>query len=441
MNRSKLKTIRDNIPHWLKYLTGGIIRRNLLNNANFIHYLNIDSYNAINEKDKFKENQFKQLKELLIYCENYVPYYQQLFKNIGFVPKLMASFKDIEVIPYLTRELIRENFNSLISNIKVKNGYYYTTTGGSTGEPLRIILDYDSFYKENGFVYRYRKNVGYDFKDKLATFRGGVYKNTFWKLHPVHNEILLSPFKLNGKNILQYVERITKFEPLWLNGYPSAIYYFAKLMSVSNLKFDIKLKGIFFCSETVDKEQRNFIESFFKTKTHANYGHSERAVIANEIFPFHYQFDPLYGFTEFIPLDGEKLGIVGTGFLNKTMPLIRYKTEDVCESLGNNLYRIVGRRNVKDYLVGINDEKLYISSFCYLNEIFPDINHYQFVQNEIGKTDLNIVTNFSYDNIKLQQVQDEVNYRMRNIINIRVSIKDNIELTSNGKMKLIINKI
>lgn len=127
-----------------------------------------------------------------------------------------------------------------------------------------------------------------------------------------------------------------------MNGYLSAIIYFARLLRKTGSKLTSKLKGIFLISEDTDPIRRLFVEDVFQTKTSTFNGHSERAVIAYETSATEYAFDPFYGFTELIPDDTGTFSIVGTGFLNFSMPLTRYLTDDICLPSANG-YKIFGR--------------------------------------------------------------------------------------------------
>ena len=247
----------------------------------------------------------------------------------------------------------------------MKGGSYSTSTSGSTGEPLNILLDYDSFFKENAFLYYFRKKFGYQFKDKLVTFRGIEFGKQSWRLNPINNETIFSPFILTKQTLDIYRNKINKIKPSYLNGYFSSIYFFAKLLSDANQSLDFNLKGIFLSSENIDEVERLFVEDFFKVRTLTFYGHTERCVIAQEFAHNEYSFDPYYGFTEQNKIKENTYEIIATGFLNETMPLIRYKTEDICETVNDGKVAIKGRRNTNDFLIGINDEKISNSSLTF----------------------------------------------------------------------------
>jgi phenylacetate-CoA ligase len=390
--------------------------------------------------ETIKEYQFNKLKEMLIYSYSNVPYYHELFDKISFDPCKFSDFKQIEQIPLLTRELITQNFDKLISTKKVKNGYYIGKTGGSTGTPLTFYLDYDSIYKENAFIYYYRKKLGYSFSDKLATFRVLGYGDKLWRYNPMYKEILFSTTKLAKSTISEYTRKINDFKPQYLNGYLSAIWFLAKLLKEYNLEFDFKLKGIFLISETIDESQRKFIEQYFNTKSTTFYGHSERAVIAEEVKPNRYVFDPYYGYTEQIHFTGNEYSIVSTGFLNKTMPFIRYKTDDICMP-EDQYYRIEGKRCSTIALRGKNNEFLTSTGFNLGMEIFSKFINYQFIQKEIGKADLFIIVNNEFESEELSAIQKTLDKQTNGVIDIKIKIVDHLVLTDRGKFQKYITYI
>ena len=440
MKKQYLKSVRDHIPEPLKYIMATLFRRKLLDNEEFRRYYLMLENREASSPEAIRDFQLKQLQEILIYSYRYVPYYTELFDKISFDPFNITEFTQIERIPFLTREIITEKFDKLISTNRVKNGYYIGTTGGSSGIPLKFYLDYDSIYKENAFIYYYRKKLGYNFNDKVVTFRNLGDGNKFWMYNPMHNEVIFSNTKLSKVTLSKYVKKINEIKPLYLNGYLSSIWFFAKLVKEYNAGLDINLKGIFLISENIDIEQRDFIEQFFNVKSATFYGHSERVVIAEETEPYCYSFDPYYGYTEKIKQKTGEHSIVGTGFLNKTMPFIRYKTDDFCFP-ESKYYRIEGKRYSKTGLYGKNNEFLTGTGFVLGIQIFKNIITYQFVQKERGKADMNIIVNKDFHPEEMKAIKKEIDFQTNGIIDIEIKIVDNLILAQRGKFQKYISYV
>lgn len=425
------------MPESIKYILAPLFRHKLLNNKEFRKYYMMLEKRESLDREAINDFQLNQLKEILIYSYRFVPYYTELFDKISFDPSGFTEFKQIEKIPFLTREIITEKFDKLISTNKVKNGYYIGTTGGSSGIPLKFYLDYDSIYKENAFIYYYRNRLGYNFNDIVATFRNLGDGDKFWSYNPMHHELIFSNTKLSKVTLSKYVKKINEIKPQYLNGYLSSIWYFAKLAKEYKAPLDLNLKGIFLISENIEIEQRDFIENFFKVKSVTFYGHSERVVIAEEIEPYHYSFDPYYGYSEKI-LSDNGYSIVGTGFLNKSMPFIRYKTDDICYP-ENELNRIEGKRFSEKGLYGKNNEFLTGTGFVLGIQVFKNIITYQFIQKERGKADMYIIVSKDFHNGELKNIKKEIDFQTKGIIDIDIKVVDNLVLTQRGKYQKYIS--
>jgi phenylacetate-CoA ligase len=438
MNKQYLKSIRDKMPEYLKYISAPLFRLSLIKNKGFSRYYNLLEQREKLSADQILEYQFKKLKYTLIHAYQTVPYYTELFDKISFDPIRFSDFEEMNKIPFLTRQIITDNYDKLVSKNSVKNGYYPATTGGSTGSPLRFLLDYDSIFKENAFIYYYRKKLGYKLTDRMATFRQVKFGEDLWQYNPMHNELIFFPIKITKSTIVSITKKISEFNPRYLNGYPSSIWYFAKLLDENKIKHDLNLKGIFLMSENIDEQQKAFIEDFFKVKAIGNYGHSERCVIAEGISENLYKFDPYYGYTEQIPNENGSYNIVGTGFLNSIMPFIRYKTDDVCIP-ENQYYRIEGKRSSTIGLYGINDEFIPSSAFDLSNPIFNNIIRSQFIQAEKGKADLLIILGKNFKMSELCGIKNLLTHKSKNIIDINVKIVETPVLSPRGKFESYIS--
>src|SRR5664279_751300 len=185
MNKRFLKRLRDKMPESLKYVTAHYLRNKLITNEEFRKYYYILQKRETMSLDLIREYQLNELRNILIYSYENVPYYTELFNSINFKPEKVNSFNDIIVIPFLTKDLIRRNFEKLKSIKKIRGGSYSTTTSGSTGKPLKVFLDYESFFRETAFIYYYRRKLGYRFEDKVVTFRGIGFGNKLYRLNPV----------------------------------------------------------------------------------------------------------------------------------------------------------------------------------------------------------------------------------------------------------------
>jgi phenylacetate-CoA ligase len=287
-------------------------------------------------------------------------------------------------------------------------------------------------------MYNHWSKLGYDYRNtKIVTFRGLEFNGKIHKYNPLYNEIVLSPFKLSDEIIGKYTNIINKYKPEYIQGYVSAIYNFCRILERNKVDLTVKIKGVFFISENVDPSEKEYIESFFKCKSLAFYGHSERAVFAQEINNS-YTFSNLYGYTELHNLESN-LRIVCTGFLNRKMPLIRYLTDDYVINNSSKM-NIIGHWD-KELMIGKSDEKIAMSFINFHTDVFKKIRTFQFEQFERGKVILKIVKDdeITKDDLKLMKIA--LNKKLLNILDIEIKIVPEIQLTSMGKHKKVIQHV
>jgi len=438
MNKHYQKSIRDNLPESLKFIFSPFIRGRLLKNKYFIEYYNLLKMREDLDSESIKKYQLDQLKSLLIYSYQNVPYYHDLFRLSQFDPYKFIDFQDMSKLPFLTKDLVRDNFDKLIATQNLKNGYYTATTGGTTGKPLKVLLDYDSIFKEIAYIYFYRSKLRYTFKDKLATFRGVEFDGKFWKLNPMYNEIILSPFKLSKETLQRYVTKINDYRPQYLNGYLSSIYFLARLLSEKKMALNTKLRGIFLISENIDIKQREYVEQFFNVGSSTFYGQSERCIIAEEKEKNRYAFDPYYGFTEQILFDNNTFEIVGTGFLSRIMPLIRYKINDICIP-DQHLFSIESMRRSTQGLYGKNNEFFGLAALNFHSDIFKNVTNYQFIQSKKGEADLLIIVNDKFRLSDFENIRREIDRKTNGVIIFNIKKVDSLIFSRRGKFEMFIS--
>lgn len=413
-------------------------------------YKKIDNfYNLdINEKRKL---QLKKLQEIVEYAYFHVPYYRELFDQNNISYKI-DSFEDFEKIPYLTKDIIRKNLEKLKSDEKI--GSVKLTTGGTTGMPMEFYLDKKVNINELAFVDYYWNKFSSEYRNnvKIVLIRE-VKPSNNQDIEKIGNRLVISSFNLFESNIDKYLNEIQKFNPDYLHVFPSSIYILANYIIKNNKKINLpNLKGIFTSSETLNNFQKLVIEEAFNTKICDLYGHTERVVIAfSNIYKKGYCLDLMYGYSEIIDdrnkniiLEYEKKGeIVATGFWNKSMPLIRYKTGDNVITNGKYdlLKTISGRKS--EYLIDKNINKI---PFTCSDEPFWDcknkIEVYQYIQNKVGESTLKIVK--SQNNILTIDDEKGIKKELERLypnINFKIEYVDNIKRTNRGKYKYLIQNI
>lgn len=282
--------------------------------------------------EKIKELQFIRLRELLEFSYQNVPYYKKLFDKCGLKPKDMQEPGDLKKIPLLTKKIIRENFQDLLSINVRKSDVELTSSSGTTGEKLLFYLPKVLKYQINfAIIYRFYGWAGVKPFDRRVTIGGRVFTKhrPYWVFNRAENQLLLSIHHLGYDTVDEYIETMKKFAPVFIQGHPSGIAFVAKWLK--EVGKTIPVKAIFTTGESLFDDQRKMMEEGFSCRVFDTWGLGESTVSANEC-ELHagYHEDSEYGLIEFVETE-KGYEVVGTSLFNYAMPFIRYKIEDIVE--------------------------------------------------------------------------------------------------------------
>lgn len=290
--------------------------------SDFLNFLNLSKKWSYDQSKSF---QLQKIKELLNFANSNIPYYQNLFKSNGFDYNI-KKFEDLKNLPILTKEDVIKNYDSLINKNYLRK-HYKMNSSGTTGKRLEILGTDDLFKIEAAFI----TNAFNDHKSKLYD------EHSVWlrRYSPSENDPIffndyelnrsyMSAFDLNDATIFDYVKYINNTKTKTLVSYPSTLYYFSILCG----KYDLKIpyvKHMHGASEVCLPQWRTKIKEITGIDLRMHYGQVEKVSFAHQDYENdYYKENLLYGYNEY----DENNTIIGTGFYNELMPLIRYKTND-----------------------------------------------------------------------------------------------------------------
>jgi phenylacetate-CoA ligase len=327
-------------------------------------------------------------------------------------------------------------------------------TGGSSGRPVRFLLDRGRSPVEVAFVHEAWARAGFRPGDARAVFRGVEVRGAgHMQDEPALGELRCSVFHLSDAVMAGYLAEIRRRGIAFLHGYPSALSIFAAYVLRAHGPL-AQIRGVLPTSERIPAPFRATLSRAFPGAVLAPfYGLSEKVAFATEVpgEPDHYVFDPLYGHAEIVdeagtPLTrpGERGRLVATGLLFTGMPLIRYETGDEAEVVAaptrENGARLTVRaivpRHGHDYLVGRSGILVPLSAMLQVDEEIFGVGEFQFVQEEPGRVILRIVPRGG-------AVPDFTGYLLRanrkaaGELDLRLEIVDGLPTTMRGKRKFI----
>ena len=424
--------------------------RRLLSKKNFVSIEDIIKY------------QFDRLKQIIEYSYRNVPYYRELFTNVNFHPDDFKSIEDIKRIPYLTKNMVRENQDKLLSQVFPKKYLKVTETGGTTGLPMAFLMDdRTTSIIEMAYLTDMWKKVGYRRYDKCIILKEDtvekiVVGKKYWKMNYITNWLTMSSFHLNSDTFQLFYNKIVSFKPKFIMAFPSNAYLIARYIKEKNLPNIPSLKAILCGSENIYDWQRKYMEEVFKARVFSHYGHSEKCVLAAECSdPRLYEFYPQYGYAELInekdewcSEEDEKGEIVATGFNNYVSPFIRYKTDDIGIFTKKHSHEnpnwftiksIEGRK--QDYIIDKdNTPKTSIHIDRPFWKIRDKIYAYQYIQNIPGKVEVNVHSKDKLNDDQIAEIKKiflETYFKF----DIEVNQVDDIPRTKGGKFRYLVQNI
>ncbi len=352
------------------------------------------------DRDRLEAYQVEQLRDLLIHAGKNVPYYKKKFKEYGFKPENIQSLDDIKVLPYLDRMTIKERHKDFISTDIPKSKLIPATTTGTMGIPLIIYGTKETEEIHWATIVNLWGRVGYSPKSRNVFFEANIRRgnkdNFPWNRYG--NTLVLSSNYFVDEWLDKYVEMINNFKPEYLVGFPHTIATFSSYVKNRKKSIFNCLKGIIVYAENVYEWQKEIIKDVFGVRVFSDYGMVEKVIHGGGCeHSDAYHLYPQYGYAEYRCAAGSFHELIGTGFINYAMPLIRYGTGDVCNGITERcgecgreytlLSQLEGR--LSDFLINRDGQIVSV----YLNvdfRVFENVERFQLYQERPGIVELRI---------------------------------------------------
>lgn len=292
-------------------------------------------------KEKIAQLQFNRLKVLLVHAYKNTVYYKRLFDSVSFNPDNFQDIREIEKLPFLTKNIIRENLDLLIASNLNASDVHFSETGGTTGVKMKFYRDNASLVAKEAAMYRFEKWAGWDFGQRMGLVWPAQQDYVgYWSTKAkIKNELfarqlVLPAAILDEKKIADYVKLIMTKKPATIRAFTSPLCEVAKYMTGQGII--VPLKGVITTGEPLYQHQRRLLTRTFQCEVFDSYRSREAGPIAQECEVhdgMHVNAESLY--LECVPPEKKDFfdpgigEIVVTDLLNYGMPLIRYKMGDM----------------------------------------------------------------------------------------------------------------
>ncbi len=412
-------------------------------------------FESLKKSDDWNEDEIitykeQQISQILKYAYEHTKFYRRFFDQYGVKPEDFKCLDDLSKFPILTKELVRENWEDMISDEFKRKDLIAYHTSGSTGKALDFFWTKHSLRYYWAVVWRGRDRFGIKKGDLHINFTGKIVvplsqtKPPYWRYNRPLNQYMLNMQHITQDKIKDIVEFINRKKARFFVGYPSIIHSFAILVEEAGLKIYNPPLYIFSSAEKMYDFQREVIERVFKgVRIIEHYGFSENAASASKNTEGLYQVDYELGHMELkksIIHDGLSTGeILATGFQNLGMPFIRYEIGDTATFISSYIISDIEGRN-GDFV--ITPEGAKVMRFGYIFKCTKDIKECQIAQKKEGEMIVRAVLRQGADISGLENdIRAAVKEWISPTIKVLFEYVDAIPRTKAGKFKAVVSEL
>lgn len=276
------------------------------------------------------------LADTLQFAQQSVPYYRDLFAQCHFDPeKLRKNTAYLDDLPYLTKDIIREQGERLLSRPLAEIRHHACKTGGSTGVSAVIYYDQEAADYSAAVTLYARERIGKKkYKSELhfaCRFPDPVVpqwpSREDWKCFAMNRSNIFFD-RIDDAGLEEIWRKLKRRRPYLAHEHPSTIYALA--CYIERKYGSAKAFEVFESSgELLQPYMREKIAKVLRCRVVDRYGLAELGVMA-------YELDGEAGDLQVLESEGwpedrtveDGHELVFTGFRNRLMPLIRYATGD-----------------------------------------------------------------------------------------------------------------
>lgn len=403
-------------------------------------------------EDKIRVDQNNKLKRLIEHVYHNVPYYRNLMQKKGIVPQDINCADDLKYFPVLTKKIIRSNYQDIMSLDLNKRRVMESSTGGTTGEPLKLYLDKDTRIWREAARLRGWSWANFQIGMSVVAFPSNNWPSLIGKLRIGMINEHAFPFFLEENDIVGCFPKVKDIKPHCITGISSYLCRIASVYSRNHLN-EMHVPVIITTSEVLYDHNRGLLENTFKGKVYDQYGCVEIGSLAYECEHNNKHISDEHVIVEAVNSEGSHVvnapgHLIITDLDNYAMPFIRYKIGDVGTLSGSRCKCGRGLSVLKS-MDGREDEFLKKLEGGFVPPIyFParfarlkGIKQYQIVQTDVEHIVLIIVKNAGFSSETIDEMINVIKEKLGHIVNVTIEERDNIPLTSRGKTRLVISHV
>lgn len=396
-------------------------------------------------REQIENLQVERLKWLVDYCIKNIPFYNNRLSKVGITAEKIKSIKDIEHIPYTTKEDIRDTYPFGLFGQPLKKIVRIHASSGTTGKPTVVGYTHKDLDNWSDCMARLCISGGATDDDIIQiAFGYGLFTGALG-LHYGLEKIGATVVPTSSGNTERQIMLMQDFQTTGLVSTPSYAQYIGETAKEMGVLDKINLRLGLLGSESCTEEMRDQIEKTLGLFVTDNYGMSELMGpgVSGEcqyregmhINEDHFLAEIIDSNTLEVLPKGSQGELVITTLTKEGIPMLRYRTKDItqinydickCGRTFARMDKIKGRSDDMLIIRGVNVFPSQIESVLMVYEnIAP---HYQLVVTRENYSDalevkVELVDGTLLENYaELENLRNQIHHDIKIILGIETKV-------------------
>lgn len=398
-------------------------------------------------REKMRELQGERLRKTVHRVYHNTPFYREKMQAMGLTPDDIHTIDDIVKLPFTTKQDLRDNYPYGLFAVPLSEIVRIHASSGTTGLPTVVGYTRKDISIWSEMMTRSLSAFGISNKDIVTIGYGyGLFTGGLGAHYGAEN-LGATVIPMGTGNTRKLLQLVRDFKATAITTTPSyALYLADSIESEGFNREDMNLRIGVFGAEPWTESMRQEIEERLKIDAYNIYGLSEimgpgvsyeceykngSHITEDHIYPEIISPDTL----EQLPY-GEQGELVFTTITKEGIPLLRYRTKDLCSLIEEPC--ACGRTNVRmTRIVGRSDDMLIIRGVnvfpSQIEEVILAIEelepHYLIVVDRVNNQDTFEVqvevkaAAFSDDMAQMLEIKKKVGIRMHSMLGLNPAIK------------------
>ena len=409
-------------------------------------------------REAIESDRVARLRRFLVEAGTRVPYYRELFSQIGFDPRSVESVAELARLPLLGKPEIRAHTDRLKAEGHGLLARY--NTGGSSGEPLIFFIGKDRVTHDVAAKWRATRWWGVDIGDpEMVVWGSPIELGAQDWVRRIRDKVLrtelLPAFEMSDAKLDGFIAAIRCQRPRMLFGYPSALTHIARHAETRGIAMDdLGIKVAFVTSERLYDDQRASIGRVFGCAVANGYGGRDAGFIAHECPAGGMHLTAEDIIVELVDPDGRPVPegqpgeIVTTHLATRDFPFIRYRTGDIAVldpapcTCGRGLpliKEIQGRST--DFVVAADGTVMHGLALIYILRDLPGVQAFKIVQETLQHTTVQLVVDDCFEGARSGDIVVAFKRRLGESVQVDLQFVERIAAERSGKFRYVVSRV